>query len=74
MTMPEWFTDPEKIGIITLLFGAVVGFMKGWIVPGPTHDRVVKERDKYLDMATRGMELALRTTDERIAVVKERTP
>jgi hypothetical protein len=44
------------------LITLVVSFMKGWIVPGPTHDRVVKERDQYLEAATRGMELAKRLT------------
>jgi hypothetical protein len=48
----------DKITLVTVLAAAVLAFIKGWIVPGPTHDRVVKERDKYLEAATRGMELA----------------
>lgn len=62
------FNYGEKLSIIVLLLGIVIGFMKGWIVPGPTHDRVVKERDQYLAAATRGMELAQRVT----AVVLEK--
>ena len=62
------FENAEKISVIGILGLAVLGFMRGWIVPGPTHDRVLKERDKYLDAATEGMQLAKMLT-ERAAVV-----
>jgi hypothetical protein len=52
----------DKLTLVGLLFLAVVAFLMGWIVPGKTHDRVVKERDLYLEAATRGMELARRVT------------
>lgn len=52
----------DKITLVSVLALAVLAFVRGWIVPGPTHDRVVKERDRYLEAATRGMELAQRTT------------
>lgn len=54
--------NAEKISIVVLLMLMVLGFIFGKIVPGPTHDRVIKERDKYLEAATRGMELAQRAT------------
>jgi hypothetical protein len=62
MDLADWLTNPEKVGAYAILITLVVSFMKGWIVPGPTHDRVVKERDQYLGAATRGMELAQRVT------------
>lgn len=57
------FKNIEKLSIIAILLLAVISFMRGWLVPGPTHDRVVKERDKYLDAATDGVRIALRTTE-----------
>lgn len=61
MSPTDVFGYADKLTLVGVLFALVVCFMKGWIVPGPTHDRVVKERDQYLDAATRGMELAKRT-------------
>lgn len=55
--------SPSTIGAYAILIGLVIGFIKGWLVPGTTHDRVVAERDRYLEMATRGMELAQRVAD-----------
>lgn len=53
----------DRIGAFLLLILAVLALVTGKVVPGKTHDRVVKERDLYLEMATRGMELARRTTE-----------
>lgn len=60
--------NADRIGSYVLLLLTVVGFMRGWLVPGPTHNRVIIERDRYLEMATRGMELAKRAADVAVKV------
>jgi hypothetical protein len=55
--------NPATFGAYAILLALVAGFVFGYIVPGKTHDRVVAERDRYLEMATRGMELAKRAAD-----------
>lgn len=36
--------DPEKVGIISLLLAAVITLMRGAVIPGVTHDRIVKSQ------------------------------
>lgn len=55
--------SPATFGAYAILIALVVGFVFGYIVPGKTHDRVVIERDRYLDLATRGLFLAQRAAD-----------
>jgi hypothetical protein len=68
--METWFTDPSKIGAYVLLLGIVAGFFTGKLVPGTTHDRVVKERDLYLQMLTRQSELLSRASISGVEIAK----
>lgn len=60
--------NADKVGAYVILIIVALGFFTGQLVPGKTHTRVLEERDKYLEMAMRGMELAKRAAD--VAVVK----
>lgn len=53
----------SKAGAPTLLAIIVVGAMKEWWVPGPTHRRMVKERDELLRLALSGQEVGSRALD-----------
>lgn len=63
----DWLkNNASAVGMLAFL---VVGLMKGWLVPGRTHDQVVKERDKAMlmvfelaDTARRAVETAERKT------------
>lgn len=68
--METWFTNPDKIGSYVLLLAAVVAFFRGWIVTGSTYDRVVKERDRYLEMSMRANELLGRASVSGVEIAK----
>lgn len=38
-------TNADHIGVAGFAILIVVGFIRGWIVPGPVHDREVKRAD-----------------------------
>lgn len=63
-------TDPEKIGIITLLLLSVIGFLTERVVPGGTHRRVVAERDQYLASLLRSNELLGRASVGAVQVAQ----
>jgi hypothetical protein len=46
----EWLNAGGVVGLLVLI---VAGSLRGWWVPGRTHDRVVAERDRFLELATR---------------------
>lgn len=68
--MEQWLNDPAKIGAYAILIGLVVAFFTQKIVPGPTHTRVVAERDRYLEVMTRQSELLGRAGGGAVDVVK----
>ena len=48
-----WMTG----SVVTVLAAAVIAFLRGWVVGGGSHERVVKERDKaYEELACRNKE------------------
>lgn len=53
----------SKASAPTLLAIIVVGAMKEWWVPGPTHRRMVKERDELLRLALSGQEVGSRALE-----------
>ena len=69
-TPPEVLSWIDKGGVIAVLvlslFGVVVGAVRGWWVPGRTHDRVLAERDRLLELA-----LASQSTTEAAAQVMQ---
>ena len=40
MNIESWFNDPAKVSAYAILLALVVSFVKGWIVPSVTHNRV----------------------------------
>jgi hypothetical protein len=38
-------------GVVGLLVAVVAGALRGWWVPGKTHERVIHERDRLLELA-----------------------
>jgi hypothetical protein len=45
-------------GAVTILAVIVVAFLRGWVVPGSYHDKVVAERDEWKDLAVELMQTA----------------
>lgn len=56
----EWLARAGSLGILA---AAVVAFLRGWIVPGRTHDRVREERDRALEVMYRQVEVAQRALE-----------
>lgn len=53
----------SQAGLTAGLIVAVVGFVRGWIVAGTIHDRVLKERDDALKLAASSVEASKETAD-----------
>jgi hypothetical protein len=48
-----WMTG----SVVSVLAGCVIAFLRGWVVGGGTHERVVKERDQaYEELRARNKE------------------
>ncbi len=56
----EWLSRAGSVGILA---AAVVAFLRGWIVPGRTHDRVREERDRALEVMYKQAEVAQRALE-----------
>lgn len=54
-------------GSLLLLLIAVVAFAKEWVVPGHVHRRVLRERDRALEIGSRGVGVAERMVRHREA-------
>jgi hypothetical protein len=55
-----WIRDAGSLGLLAL---AVVAFMRRWVVPGPTHDEVIAERDRALNALEKYSEIAQRALE-----------
>jgi hypothetical protein len=66
----DWLTQAGAIGALSFI---VVGFIRGWIVSGSSHKRVIAEKERALDLvyqqaeiSQRALEAAERKRDERV--------
>lgn len=66
------FEYSNTITVVVVLSIAVIAFVRGWIVPGLTHDRCVKERDKYLDAMVGAMDLAKRAATATTVALEQK--
>lgn len=53
----DWIRTTGLVGGLTL---AVIAFVKGWIVPGPTYRQALTERDRALELVYRNADIAQR--------------
>ncbi len=56
----DWLAQAGMGGVLALV---VVGFIRGWIVSGMAHKRVLDEKDRALDLVYRQAEINQRTLD-----------
>jgi hypothetical protein len=59
---PDW-TWLSQGGAIGILATCVLGFVRGWVVPGSDYRRVVAERDKALEQVYKQAEIAQRALE-----------
>jgi hypothetical protein len=55
-----WLTQGGAIGVLAAV---VIGFVRGWIVPGPTHKRALDELSRAMDLLYSQAENAHRTAE-----------
>jgi hypothetical protein len=60
----HWLPTAGATGVLAFL---VVALMRGWLVPGPTHDRVVVERNRLLELAL----TSTRAADRAVTIAHE---
>ena len=53
----QWLSNAGSLGILA---AAVVAFLRGWIVSGGAHARVLKERDRAMDLVYKQADIAER--------------
>jgi len=65
--------NAEKLGIVGILFVALLGGMRKWWVWGWAYDQVVAERDEWKHLALKSFELASKVTEaaEKVATTSE---
>lgn len=56
----QWLQTAGAVGVLAFV---VAGFLKGWIVTGKAHDRVLAERDRALEIMYRQAEVAQRALE-----------
>lgn len=56
----EW----EKLGIAATMGIMLVGFIRGWIVPGFVYERAIADRDRQTQLAERAID-ALETIESQ---------
>jgi len=62
LTIADW----EKISVVAVLGLSVAGFVRGWVVSGREHRRVIAERDKQTEVASKTLDaMALFMRGER---------
>lgn len=67
----QWLVSAGGTGVLAL---AVVAFLRGWVVPGSTHERVLSERDRLFSIVTETGQVADKTIDisqQRLALEKD---
>lgn len=62
-TMFDTLDALSRLSAYSILIIAVVGLLRGWIVPKYIYDRETKAGDVYREMALRGVELSRRSID-----------
>ncbi len=53
----QWLSNAGSLGILA---AAVVAFLRGWIVSGAAHQRVLKERDRAMELVYKQADIAER--------------
>jgi hypothetical protein len=56
----EWLSRAGSLGILS---AAVLAFLRGWIVPRGTHERVIAERDRAVTLSEKQNEIAWRALE-----------
>ena len=56
----EWLSRAGALGILA---SAVIGFLRGWIVPGRAYEQVQEERDRALELVYKQAELTQRALE-----------
>jgi hypothetical protein len=56
----EWLRTAGSVGILS---AAVLAFLRGWIVPRGTHERVIAERDRAVTLSEKQNEIAWRALE-----------
>jgi hypothetical protein len=51
----QWLSSAGSLGILA---AACVAFLRGWIVSGAAHMRVIAERDRAMDLVYKQAEIA----------------
>jgi hypothetical protein len=59
----DWLTRAGMVGVLAV---AIVGFIRGWIVSGSEHKRVMDERDRAVELVYRQADLAARAVDAQV--------
>jgi hypothetical protein len=73
-TAPELLEWINAGGVVGLLVVIVAGALRGWWIPGKTHDRVIAERDRLLELAlasTSATEAAAKVMQTQTRVAEE---
>ena len=56
----QWLSNAGSLGILA---AGVLAFLRGWIVSGAAHARVVAERDSALDLVYKQADVAQRALE-----------
>lgn len=51
----QWLSSAGSLGILA---AAVIAFLRGWIVSGAAHNRVLAERDRAMELVYKQAEIA----------------
>ena len=56
----QWLSNAGALGVLA---AGVIAFLRGWIVTGSAHGRVLKERDRAMDLVYKQAEIAQRALE-----------
>jgi len=56
----ELLKNPTVIGLLAV---AVVAFWREWVVPGTRYEKVIAERDRFIDIAIRARDITAKSLD-----------
>jgi hypothetical protein len=56
----QWLSNAGSLGILA---AGVLAFLRGWIVSGAAHQRVLAERDRAMDMVYKQADIAQRALE-----------